>query len=151
MKSTDPAGVTYSVTRRWMPWRRRIKELDAPDTGGFGDVGGLADDPVGLVLLGVFALLALVLLLPGLLLLLGVAIETALLLALLPVAVLGRSAFGMPWEVEVRNTGGGVVWPVVHTEQVKGWGASGVRIADLAEEIRLGRFTLEPPATQSGS
>ena len=73
------------------------------------------------------------------------------LLALLPVAVLARTAFGMPWEVEVRDTDAGVVWPVVHTEQVKGWGASGVRIADLAEEIRLGRFTLEPPGTQSGS
>ena len=50
--------------------------------------------------------------------------------------------FGAPWEVEVRLVSSGV-WPVVHTEKVNGWSASGHRIADLAEEIRLGR--LQPP------
>lgn len=148
MKSTSPSGATYSVTRRWLPWRRRIKDIDVPDTGGgFGGFDGLGDDPFSLILLLVFGLVALVLFLPGLLLLLGFAVEVALLLALLPVAVLARVVLGVPWEVEVRDTNGGVVWPVVHTEQVKGWSASGTRIADLAEEVRTGRFTPAPPST----
>lgn len=148
MKATDPTGKTYSVTRRWMPWRRRIKDADF-DTGGggFGDLGGLGDDPISLVLFLIFGLFALVLVLPGLLLLLGAAVEISLLLALLPIAVLARTLFGMPWEVEVRDTNPsrGIPWPVVHTEPVRGWTDSGTRIHDIAAEITRGAFTPTPP------
>lgn len=148
MKATDPSGKTYSVTRRWMPWRRRVKGADGVDTGGgFGDLGGLGDDPISLVLFLIFGLIALVLFLPGLLLLIGVAIEVVLLVALLPVAMLGRALFGVPWEIEVRDTSpsSGFVWPVVHTEKVGGWGASGARISDVAHEISRGTFVPTPP------
>ena len=140
MKATDPTGHTYSVTRRWMPWRRRIKDVDPPDS--FGDLGGLGDDPVSMVLALVLGLVALVLLLPGLLLLLGLAVEVTLLVSLLPVVVLARTLFGVPWEVEVRDTSpaGGLVWPVVHTEPAGGWTDSGARIIELAGEIQRGAF-----------
>lgn len=147
MKTTSPEGTTYSVTRRWMPWRRRIASSDA-DIGPSGDSGShwwhfddFGDDPIsaviGIVLLLVLAVVAL----PAIFLAIGVALEVALLLILLPLAVLGRTLLGRPWEVEVRNTQtSDLVWPVVHTEPVKGWFASGTRIAEISEEIRLGTF-----------
>ena len=150
MKATDPNGHTYSVTRRWMPWRRRIKnaDLDTGGGGGFGDLSGIGDDPISLVLFLIFGLIALVFVLPGLLLAIGVAIEFALLLALLPLVVAARTLFGVPWEVEVRDTSPsrGLTWPVVHTEASGGWTESGTRIHDLVGEIERGAFAPAPPA-----
>jgi len=147
VRTVAPDRHTYSVTRRWLPWRRRIEggEVSGPDWAP--DVGGLGDDPVSAVLFLLVALVLAVILLPAVLLAIGVVIEMALLLALLPLAVLVRVLFGAPWEVEVRLVSGGV-WPVLHTEKVKGWSASGQRIAELAEQIRLGRVRPLEPRTR---
>lgn len=144
MKARTPDGRSFSVTRRWMPWRRRVKELG--DAGGpdlVPDFLSFADDPVGLVFFAVLGLLTALLALPALLLLLGAALEVALLVALLPVAVLLRALVGVPWEVEVRDMDAGVLWPVVHVERVKGWSASASRIRTLAGHIATRQFV--PP------
>lgn len=146
MKTTAPDHKTYNVTRRWMLWRRKFRASNRHDdsnvpltdtsSGSFGDWG---DDLGALALIGVAVLLAI--LIPSGLIFVGIAIELVLLLALLPIAVLARVVFGMSWEVEVRDVNGGIVWPVIHVETVKGWSDSGQRIAELSEEIRLGQFT----------
>ncbi|MFC6695773.1 hypothetical protein [Nocardioides daphniae] len=139
MMTTAPAGTSYSVTRRWLPWRRKAKDLDM--TGDFpgGDFGG-ADDLLGVVLVVVLVLL----LLPILAFALVVALEVMLLLLLLPFYVVARMVLGVHWEIEVRLRTG-LIWPVVHTEKVPGWGESGLRINELATEIRDGRVVM--PAT----
>ncbi|MBE7325965.1 hypothetical protein IEQ44_15050 [Nocardioides sp. Y6] len=143
--TTAPDGARYSVTRRWMPWRRRAKDLDAgPDFPG-GDFGS-GDD-----LLGVLVLVVLVLLLvPFVAAAFLVALELLLLLLLLPFYVVARTLFGVSWEIEVRLRTG-LVWPVVHTEKVHGWGASGRRINDLATAIRDGAVTMPiaPPVVDA--
>lgn len=153
MRATDPQGTTYSVTRRWVPWRRRIRDLDAPGTDLVPDVGGLGDDPLSAALLVIVLLVALVLVLPGLVVLLGAAVEIALLTALLPVVVLARVVAGVPWEVEVRRTGRGrgtLGWPVVHAEPAGGWGESRTRIHDLAQAVEQGRFVPTRPLPERG-
>ena len=83
MKVKDPAGQTWRVTRRWVPWRRRAQNIDT--SGAFGSVD-LDDGLIFGIILFLFA--------PVILLALLVAAEFFLLLLLLPVAVLARVAFG---------------------------------------------------------
>lgn len=127
MKVMDPHGRTVSVHRRWLPWRRRRRDVDP--SAGVEIAVGAADDPVGLLL----ALASLVLLVPfvlGLVLLVG---EVFLLVLLLPVAVLLRILFRRPWTVEATSRGH-VLW----SEQVRGWTASGVRVLEIAAVYERG-------------
>jgi len=135
MKVMDPHGRTVSVHRRWLPWRRRRRDVDAP---GLDLAAGAVDDPAGLLL----TLASLVLLIPfvlGLVLLVG---EIFLLVLLLPVAALVRILFRRPWTVEATSQGH-VLW----SEQVRGWTASGVRVLEIAavyergDELSAGRRT----------
>jgi len=135
MKVMDPHGRTVSVHRRWLPWRRRRRDVDAP---GVDLAAGAVDDPAGLLL----TLASLVLLIPfvlGLVLLVG---EIFLLVLLLPVAALVRILFRRPWTVEATSQGH-VLW----SEQVRGWTASGVRVLEIAavyergDELSAGRRT----------
>lgn len=141
--ATAPSGISYSVTRRWLPWRRKAKDLDiGPDVPG--DFGG-GDDLLGVL----FLVLLVLLLLPFVAVALVVALELLLLLLLLPFYVVARTAFGVAWEIEVRLRTG-VVWPVVHVEDVRGWGASGRRINELATAIRDGAVLMPttPPVAE---
>lgn len=126
MKVHGPGGQVWRVSRRWVPWRRRLKgSLDAvPDLPS-----GLGDDPVSVVV----GLVLLVLALPFLVLALLAGLELLLLLLVLPVALLGRVLLGRHWTVEVRR--GWSPW----TEQPAGdWQASGVTIHELADRLRRG-------------
>jgi len=135
VKVRDPGGQVWRVSRRWVPWRRRLKgALDAaPDLPG-----GLGDDPVSAVV----GLVLLVLALPFLVLALLAGIELLLLLLVLPVALLGRVVLGRHWTVEVRQG-----FTVVHEEPAGDWQASGVRIHELAAQLRRGE---RPPRTIGG-
>lgn len=133
MKVTDPDGQSWRVSRRWVPWRRRRwsrDDLPAPDPSL--DLGGGLEEAVfGLVLLVVLFLVLLVA--PVVLLALLVAMEFLLLFVLLPFAVLGRVLFGRHWHVELRRG-----WTPWHEEAAGGWQASGLRIHDLAADVRRG-------------
>ena len=133
----DPTGQTWRVTRRWVPWRRRLKgALDAvPDL----PVSGLGDDPVSAVI----AIIFLVILLPFLLLALVAGLELLLLLLVLPFAVLARMAFGRHWTVEARR--GFTIW---WETEAGSWQVSGIRIHDVAAAIGRGDV---PPRTVGGS
>ena len=127
MKVTDPSGQTWRVTRRWVPWRRRLKgSLDlAPDL----PVGSLGDDPISAIVGIVF----LVILLPFLVLALIAGLELLLVLLVLPFAVLARMMFGKHWHVEVRRG-----FKPVHEVEAGDWQASGLKIHELALSLERG-------------
>lgn len=126
MKVRSPDGRTWRVSRRWVPWRRRLKgSLDgAPDLPS-----GLGDDPISAIIAVVF----LVILLPFLLVVLVAGLELLLLLVVMPVAVLLRVVLGRHWHVEVRDG-----WTPYHEEEAGDWQASGIRIHELAARLERG-------------
>jgi hypothetical protein len=124
----DPYGDSWSVRRRWWPWRRRLRVPDDyPDIGL--DLGG--DDPISAVL----SVIALIILIPALIILALALAEVLLLLLLVPLAVLIRVIRRGAWPVEVRGPGRFRL-----TQPVVGFRASGERAAVLAEAIRRGAF-----------
>jgi hypothetical protein len=99
--------------------------------------GATPDDLGGLLVLVVtvgLAILVLPLLLVGGLL----ALEVAVVLLLLPLVTAGRALLVGRWPVEVVRDG-----VVVHAESVRGWGASGLRLHELAEQVHGGRSTFD--------
>lgn len=136
MKVRDPQGRTWRVTRRWVPWRRRLR---APDTGPLDWATGLGDDPISAVI----GIVLLVLALPFIILGLVVAFELVLLLLLIPFAALARVAFGAHWTIEARR--GFTAW----WEAPSGtWRESGERIRAVARAIEEGQLpprTIDPP------
>ena len=130
MKVQAPAGESYRIQRRWLPWRRRARAdaLDwMPDLPG-ADVD-FGDESFALVILAL-------LLIPLLLVAAFIVGEVLLLLLLLPFFVLARSVFGTPWVIEVTRKR-----KVVHVEAVEGWAESLQRIEHLATALRQG----DPP------
>lgn len=127
MKVKDPTGQTWRVTRRWVPWRRRLKGV----MGNTPDIfpSGLGNDPISAVI----AIVVLIIAIPFLLLFLVAALEALLLLTVLPIALLGRVLFGRHWTVEARR-GFGLWWE----EPAGDWQASALRIADVARAIEQG-------------
>lgn len=129
VKVEDPSGQTWRVSRRWVPWRRRVKG----DVESFPDVmpDGLGDDPVSAVI----AAIALVLIAPFVVLVVVVGAEFLLLLLLLPFAVLGRVLLGRHWAVEVRRG-----WKPWWEVRAGDWQDSASRIHDVAAAIRRGEL-----------
>ena len=134
MKVKDPDGTTWRVTRRWVPWRRRLKgAMDlAPD------VPALGDDPISLII----TVVLLIVMIPFLLLFLLGALEMTALLVVYPFAVLARVAFGQHWYVEARRG-----FTVVFETDGGSWRTSADTITELAERIRLhGSPEARPPS-----
>jgi hypothetical protein len=125
-------GTTWRVTRRWVPWRRRLRTIDGPDVG---DGITLGDDPVSAVV----GVVLLVLLLPFLVVALFVLLELLLLLLLVPLAAVVRVLLGRHWFVEVRRG-----WVPYYEEEAGDWQQSGERIHQLAQAIERGDL---PPQT----
>jgi hypothetical protein len=130
VKVSSPDGTVWRVTRRWVPWRRRVKgALDWMPDLGFVSLG---DDPISAIL----GIILLVLLIPFVVLALISGVELLLVLVILPFAILGRVLFGRHWTVEVRRG-----WRPYAEEQAGDWQASGLRIHALADALRRG----DPP------
>ncbi|HSE08126.1 MAG TPA: hypothetical protein VLB29_05630 [Nocardioidaceae bacterium] len=123
MKVMDPQGRTVSVHRRWLPWRRRIRDMDSADTGAI-----VKDDPIALL-----STLGLLLLIPFALALVLLVSEVFLLVLMLPIFVLGRVLFRMPWTV-VATYKGRLLW----SERVEGWTESETRILEIAAVYERG-------------
>jgi len=135
VKVRDPEGQTWRVTRRWVPWRRRLRSAG---TGPLDGLNGLGDDPISAII----AIVLLILALPFVILALFVAVEFLLLLLLIPFAALARAAFGAHWTVEARR--GFTIWWDAPSGD---WRRSGERIRAVAGEIAEGRL---PPRTVDG-
>lgn len=126
MKVVDRDGQTWRVTRRWAPWRWRLRRID-PDGGGL-DLGG--GDLVSAIVIGLIAAIVL----PVLLVALVAGAEFFLLLLLAPVVALFRVALGQQWRVQARRG-----WTAWWEEPAGDWRASGERIREVAEAIERGQ------------
>lgn len=133
MKVVDRYDRRWKVRRRWLPWRRRVR--DVPDVPI--DAGGLGDDPISAII-GIFLL---ILAIPAIVMILLLLAELLLLLALLPFFVLVRLLLPVPWTIELwarpanRRLLG---WHLEHEVPVRGWGASRTAIREMAREISTG-------------
>lgn len=131
VKVRDPRGQTWRVTRRWVPWRRRLK--------GYWELTPrlptLGDDPISLIITG----LLLIVMLPIFLLVIVSGLEFLLLLLVLPFAIVGRMLFGQHWTIEARQG-----WDPVWEESAGSWTESGQAIKDVAAAIARGQL---PPTT----
>lgn len=133
MQVTDPAGETWRVKRRWLPWRLRRRNPE--DVTDFPDVSDVGDDL--LIGLAIFVIAILVAVFFPIVIVLAVfAAEFFLLLLLLPVFVILRAGFVARWPIEV--------WRgerLQYVEAVRGWGESHRRMLAMVDGIRLG----DPP------
>lgn len=125
MKVVDHEGKVWRVSRRWMPWRRRLHMPDWATSGTTfmpGEVlGGLVNAVVGIVVFVPVLLWSLVLLL-----------EVVLMLLVTPFVLLARIV-GSPWPVEVRDR-----WTFAWETMAGDWGRSGEVIDEVAEILRRG-------------
>jgi hypothetical protein len=133
MKVQSPDGQVWRVSRRWVPWRQRIRDVDP--LSGFG-----TDVPVDDLVAGIVLFLVLLVLVPIMLIAAVAGVEFLLLLLVLPFAVLGRMLFGRQWRVEVRRG-----WRPYCEELAGDWQQSGLRIHELADDIRRGDVPLQIP------
>ena len=123
-------GRAIEVRRCWLPWKPRLRDVDP----GFVDLTGGADDPVGFVValvLGLVATVVLAALLPFAVL----ASEVLLVLALVvPLLVLARVFWMLPWIVEATNGD-----TLLGIDKVRGWRDSSDRIRDIAAAYERGQ------------
>ena len=133
MKVRTPGGQVYRITRRWVPWQRKSRRLslDALEIP-LGAPSG--DDPISMILMVLWLVIALPILFVVVAVMLVTGIELLLLLAILPFAIGARIVFGRHWTVEVRRS-----FHPIHEERAGDWRASGVRIRELAKQIKAGR------------
>lgn len=125
MKVTDPDGTTWRVSRRWVPWRRRLKGAlsNAPDFPALGE------DPISLVIGTVLLIIAI----PFLVLALIGGLELLLLLLVYPFALVARVLLSRHWHVEVRRG-----FRFVHEVDGGTWQESGAKIRELADQLERG-------------
>jgi hypothetical protein len=125
VKVRSPDGQTWRVSRRWVPWRRRLRGAirNAHDL----PLSSLGDDLISLVI-GIV-------LVPFIIVAVVAGLELLLLLPVLPFALLGRVLFGRHWTVEVRRG-----WKPVAEERSGDWQESGLLIHALADRVRRGEY-----------
>ncbi|UPK76944.1 hypothetical protein MU582_09975 [Nocardioidaceae bacterium SCSIO 66511] len=123
MRLTDSTGTRWRVKRRWVPWRRRVRDFgyDIPYVSGMGD------DPISMVL----GVIAFIIAIPLLVLAFVAMLELLVLLLLVPIAMLIRALFGGAWPIEVFCDG-----KLQGTEYVKGWRASRERMRAIMAQLR---------------
>lgn len=143
VKVRTPGGQAYRVTRRWVPWQRKSRRLSLD---GFEVPLGApsGDDPISMILLVLWLVIALPIIVVVVAVMLLTGIELLLLLAILPFAVGARVVFGRHWTVEVRRG-----FTPIHEERAGSWTASGVRITELAREIESGSVPADTLAQRS--
>jgi len=135
VKVEDPAGETWRIKRRWLPWRPRKRSPDAlADVADVGDLGG--DFVVGLIIFVV--VLGVLVFLPIVFVLAIFVAELFVLLLLLPVFILLRAGFVARWPTEAWRGDS-----LIHAEAVRGWGRSRQRMQEIVDGIRLG----SPPSS----
>ena len=129
MLVSTPQGRAVDVRRRLLPWKPRLRDVDP----GFVDLTGGADDPLGFVaalVLGLVATVVLAALLPFAIL----ASELLVVLGLLvPLLVLARVFWMLPWIVEATNGS-----TLLGIDKVRGWRDSGERIEEIAAAYARG-------------
>ena len=132
MLVSAPDGRGIAVDRRWFPWRLRKRDFDSVTGDPFMFLDG-ADDPagaaVGCVLGIVFFLFGGIIL--SITFLFGEAL--LLLLLLIPLLVVARLFWVLPWIIEARNGN-----ETLGVEKVRGWRDSRDRIQEIADAYQRG-------------
>ncbi|MBV1855352.1 hypothetical protein [Catellatospora tritici] len=134
-RASGADGREWWVGRRWLPWQPKARDLGRGDSGfmEFGSID-LGDEPIGCAIAIVVG--ALILTFPFLLALAIFVAEWLIVLLLLPLFVLIRTLFGVPWRVVGRGKSlDGRRWR--YYTQVQGWRGSGELIDRALEEIRV--------------
>jgi hypothetical protein len=123
------------VGRRWLPRRRRLGRVDVPNIGDLGPLGFASFDPSGVlatIALSILGVLAGVLLVLVLFNVVAIAIELAILVALIVWGVLARVVLRRPWEVVARSGN------TMFSRLVVGWRPSRRAIREIADRLRAG-------------
>lgn len=132
MQVDDPSGDSWRIKRRWLPWRWRRRDPD--DLVNLPDSADIGDDWV--IGLAIFVAILLVLVFVPLVLVLAVAVAELLALFLLfPLFIALRAGRVARWPIEAWQGD-----QLVLAEAIRGWGSSRLRMHELADDIRLGRF-----------
>ena len=136
MRVKTTGGSTWRISRRVLPWRRRIRAghlvMDLLDILGFGSNsfrgggGNLTDLPTPLAML--VLLVWLLVLIPALFLAALMAGELAIAGVILPFILAARFWFGVPWVVQVLGHRG----RVHHEETAATWDSAGEQARALA-------------------
>lgn len=130
---TGADGREWWVGRRWLPWRPRRRGDAVLGDGNFLQMAAGVDEPVGCAVALIIA--GVVLALPFVVVLTLLVAEWLVVLALLPLWMLARAAFGAPWRVVARGRDAdGRRWR--YYGRVPGWRASAALIDTVCEEIR---------------
>ncbi len=132
-RATGADGREWWVGRRWLPWRPRRRGDAVLGDGNLLQMAAGIDEPVGCAV--ALLLAGVVLALPFIVVLALLVAEWLVVLALLPLWMLARAAFGAPWRVVARGRDAdGRRWR--YYGRVPGWRASAALIATVQEEIR---------------
>ncbi|MFC7246381.1 hypothetical protein ACFQO7_28225 [Catellatospora aurea] len=130
---TGPDGHEWWVGRRWLPWRPARRRRDGESLGDSSQLAPLAgaDGMFGCVMV-----LMIIVAFPVVLLLVFLAIEWLVVLLLLPLWVLARVLFGVPWVIVARGrSADGRRWR--YYGRAAGWRGSAALIDAVREEVRL--------------
>jgi hypothetical protein len=136
-----PDGRVWTVGRRWIGDRPRLRREREPDSTGVGggDEGSLWGDllaidditPAGIVA-GLAITVALILVFAVAWPLVAVALEVVVVVLAAAVGLVGRLLFRRPWTVYARAEPRRLEW------HVPGWRASGELIDEIAERLAGG-------------
>jgi hypothetical protein len=131
----------WHVARQWWPWKPRRREIDGPDVGDV-DIGGGADDVLGVIVLVFAALVLLVLFFTVLIPVIALGLELIALLVVFFWGIGARVILRRPWTIRARaRDGRELEW------KAKGFLRSG-RVRDEAAAA-LSRGELQPRPTEA--
>jgi hypothetical protein len=153
---TGPDGKTWTVRRRWFPWRRALSlralwlstpDSDMPDDDATRTESTESGNPV-LAVIGVLLWLvitagkaALILLAAVVAIVLSVT-DLVLQLGVMPFVLIARACGVMRWPVQVERE-----HQFVRTEFADGFEAAAVLREDLSAQIQRGELVAEPVKT----
>ena len=133
-----PGGRVWTVGRRWVGDRPRVRKTRDSEFGGagseWGDLFDFAFDDItpGAILAALTFVIVVAVLVTVVWPLVAIAVEIVLLLIVFAAGVVGRVLFRRPWTVEARAAHLRAEWNVI------GWRASGELIEDVSRRIAAG-------------
>jgi hypothetical protein len=131
-------GTEWRVGRQWWPWKPKRRDIDAPDTGNL-DLGGGADDILGIIVVVFAALVLVVVLFTVVIPLIALGLELIALLIVFFWGIGSRVILRRPWTVRARAKDGRTL-----DYKVKGFLRSGRVRDEVAEALARGEAAPRP-------
>ncbi len=131
-------GTEWRVARQWWPWKPKRRDIDAPDASGL-DIGGGADDILGIIVVVFAALVLIVLLFTVVIPVIALGLELIALLIVFFWGIGSRVILRRPRTVRARTKDGSTLeW------KVKGFLRSGRVRDEVAEALARGETAPRP-------